>query len=158
MVGVEPLSRVYDGHDPVAYVLSLNLRRRHLTTSQRSMVAARIANLGHGQNKQESPFGDSVTQQEAGDLLGVGKHSVERARTILDHGTPELQQAVDAGEVTVTAAARQAVDKRSEMVDEGMRLSSCREPSSRRNLVAHGAARSVSPAPVSMSNSSSVFW
>lgn len=41
--------RVYAGPDPAAYVVSLNLRRRHLNEAQRAMVAAKLTNLAHGQ-------------------------------------------------------------------------------------------------------------
>jgi len=39
--GVPPLYASYDGSDPVAYVLSKNVLRRHLNESQRDMVAAK---------------------------------------------------------------------------------------------------------------------
>src|SRR5262249_24466371 len=68
-----------------------------VSETQRAMVAAKIAKLEHGQRKSESPIGDSVTQQEAADLLNVGKRSVERAREVLEHGTPELIEAVERG-------------------------------------------------------------
>ena len=36
------------GDDPVAFVVSANLRRRHMDENQRAMVAAKLANLPHG--------------------------------------------------------------------------------------------------------------
>ncbi len=62
-----------------------------------SEVAATLTAGPHGvrSDRQESPIGDSKTQADAADLLNVGKRSVERARTILEDGTPELIEAVE---------------------------------------------------------------
>src|SRR5262245_33557210 len=38
--------------DPLQFVLDKNLKRRHLTESQRAMVAAKIANLEHGGDRR----------------------------------------------------------------------------------------------------------
>jgi hypothetical protein len=101
--GAELAFTEYRGDDPRGFVISLNLYRRHLDESQRAMVAARIATLRLGDN-QHSPIGET-SQADAANLLNVGKRSVERARVVQEQGTPELVAAVDAGKVTVSAAA-----------------------------------------------------
>lgn len=49
--------REYEGDNPLQFVISLNLKRRHLNTSQRAMVAEQLATLEHG--------GDRVSEQAA---------------------------------------------------------------------------------------------
>jgi hypothetical protein len=106
-LGIEPTFTVYTGDDPVSYVISINLRRRHLDESQRAVVAAKLATLRQGARTDLSPIGE-MSQAQAADLLNVGKRSVERAREVLDHGSPELVQAVERGDVSVSAAAEVA--------------------------------------------------
>lgn len=83
--------------------------QRHLDTSQRAMVAARLANLKHGQRADysaESQICDSArTQADAAEILNVGKRSVEHARAVLDDGIPELVEAVESGDIAVSAAS-----------------------------------------------------
>jgi N6-adenosine-specific RNA methylase IME4/ParB-like chromosome segregation protein Spo0J len=99
--GIEPTFTVYQGDDPVAYVVSLNLRRRHLSESQRAMVAAKLATLKLGDNQHSE--GPSI--EEASRLLNVGHASVERAKAVQRAGAPELAQAVERGAISVSAAA-----------------------------------------------------
>lgn len=103
--GVEPHFEVFEGADPVAFVVSKNVARRHLDESQRALAAAKIATLQHGGDRSKSPIGDLKTQAEAATILNVGKRSVERAREVLNEGAPELVRAVEAGRVSVSAAA-----------------------------------------------------
>ena len=54
--GVEPTFAPFLGDDPLAFVISANLRRRHLTESQRAMVAAKLASFGHVLSPPLSPL------------------------------------------------------------------------------------------------------
>lgn len=105
--GVEPRFVEYDGDDALAFVLSLNLHRRHLNESQRAMVAGKIANLPHGvrADRLDTSIDVSTTQPEAARMLNVSLPSVQRARVVLDRGVPELIEAVERGDVAVSNAA-----------------------------------------------------
>jgi len=97
----------YEGDDPLAFVVSHNLKRRHLNESQRAMVAAKIANMRQGERTDLRPMGQkSTSRQEAADYLNVSTKSVQRAHAIREHGIPELQQAVERGEIAVRPASR----------------------------------------------------
>jgi N6-adenosine-specific RNA methylase IME4 len=91
----------------IAFVLSLNLHRRHLNESQRAMVAARIATLQQGQRGDRS-IDPSTSQPEASSLLNVSVPSVKRAREVQDSGAAELIAAVDRGDIAVSLAAKVA--------------------------------------------------
>ena len=103
VAGVDCQIREYDGDDPVAFVISQNLKRRHLSPSQRAMVAAKIANLTHGQKKADVEI--STSQTDAAALLNISRESVIKAKAVCDHGAPELQYAVEHGYLAVSAAA-----------------------------------------------------
>ena len=56
-------------------------------------------------------FADSdsgMTQAAAAAALNASKRSVQSARVVLDHGTPELIKAVEQGRLPVSTAARTA--------------------------------------------------
>jgi DNA modification methylase len=121
MAEVEPRFDEYDGDDPVAWVVSKNLHRRHLNESQRGMVASRLATLGRGGDPNTS-IDVLGTQAGAADLLNVSVPSVQRARVVLDHGIQPLIDAVDAGDLPVSAAAEVArlpIEEQAAIVSEG---------------------------------------
>lgn len=116
-LGIEPsIADLDEHHDPIAYVISHNLHRRHLTTSQRAMVAANVAKLKHGDVKTQKSDGsiDLSTQQEAASLLNVSVPSVKRAKKVKDKGTPELAEMVSSGKVSVDAASKVATKPKAE--------------------------------------------
>jgi N6-adenosine-specific RNA methylase IME4 len=118
--GIEPTFTVYTDDDPVSYVVSLNLRRRHLDESQRAMVAAKLATLRLGDNQHS----EGLPSGRGSELLNVGERSVARAREVREHGAPELVQAVEQGKVSVSAAAdiaTQPIEEQREIVARGKR-------------------------------------
>jgi N6-adenosine-specific RNA methylase IME4 len=106
---IEPRFRALDeesdGDHPLAFVISHNLKRRHLKDGQRAMIAASLSNLKLGDN-QHSPYGEpSVTREAAAKLLNVKPRTVDRAREVRDHAEPELKTAVEQGHPEVATAA-----------------------------------------------------
>ena len=96
--------REYFGDDPAAFVISLNLKRRHLNESQRAMVAARLANMKQGARTDLAPIG-AMSDAQAATMLNVGERSVERAKTVQRDAVPEVVADVERGDVSVSAAA-----------------------------------------------------
>lgn len=114
-----------DDGNPVAYVVSLNMHRRHLSESQRGMVAARIANMQHGGDRSKMPIGKLPTEQprifsepsreaptpppisrtQAAEMLNTSPRTVARATEVISKGVPEVVEAVDTGRMSVSAAA-----------------------------------------------------
>ncbi len=96
--------KAYLGADAAAYVWSVNAVRRQLTPSQKAMAATKLITTKQGDNR--NTVGDKVTTQQAAKMAGVGTKTVERARVVIADAVPELQKAVEAGEVTVYTAER----------------------------------------------------
>jgi hypothetical protein len=90
--------------DPYAFVASANLHRRHLTDSQRGLIAAKLATMRQGARTDLSPNGET-SQAKAAELLKVSKRRVERSHEVIEKGVPDLVDAVKGGEVKVSAAA-----------------------------------------------------
>jgi len=113
--GIEPRYDKFFGADPVGFVISNNLTRRHLSESQRAMIAAKIATLPKGSH---GPKGPSSTKQVSR-MLKTSPMSIKRAKTVRKDGTPELIAAVEADEISVTPAAaiaKLAKDKQNDAI------------------------------------------
>ena len=109
-----PLSiRRFEGSESEArsLVLSLNVRRRHLTPSQRALAAGALATRGRGGQRassaQPANLPVPLTQAEAARQSGVSERSVRDAAVIVRSGLTELVDAVAAGRLSVSAAARE---------------------------------------------------
>jgi hypothetical protein len=82
------------GTDPLNFVVSMNLKRRHLNESQRAMIAGKIANMKLGDN-QHTKEGGSIDLPSAAEMMNVSPASVKRAKSVQEHGTKELVKAVE---------------------------------------------------------------
>ncbi len=139
-LGIEPEScELEECIDPVAYVLSANLHRRHLSESQKALVAARLkdyfATKAKERQKQSPskagkasgaarrgesnavenlppPSENGKARDQAGAMLGVSGKSVDHAVTVLTRGSKNLIEAVERGDVAVSKAAFVAKTKR----------------------------------------------
>jgi len=108
--GIKPTFRQHEG-DATRFIISANLRRRHLNESQRAMVAARLANLNksdtlrQGSRPANLPIG-AVSQPEAAELLNVGERTVRDAK-LIEREAPVLAEQVMRGEKSVHAAKQE---------------------------------------------------
>jgi hypothetical protein len=94
----------------IGFVVSANLRRRHLSPSQLAVLADELAQLRHGTNqhkKQDAQAcASTLTQNEAADLVGASRRNTQKAREVREKGAPELLEAVKRGEVSLNAASQ----------------------------------------------------
>jgi hypothetical protein len=102
--------RQYAGDDAAAFVVSLNLHRRHLTESQRGMVAARLANMTEGGDRVSDQSANlhsgAVSRSDAAEKLSVSPRTVATAAKVQAEATPEVVRAVEAGAVSLNLAAQ----------------------------------------------------
>jgi N6-adenosine-specific RNA methylase IME4 len=103
IAGVEPRFREFAGGDPLAFVLSLNLERRHLNESQRAMIAARLETMKRGRPGKDAT--SRVLRADAAERLHVGERTVADAAKVLASAAPEIVDAVDEGRIAVSVAA-----------------------------------------------------
>ncbi|WOC17403.1 hypothetical protein MP213Fo_29160 [Pseudochrobactrum sp. MP213Fo] len=100
--GIKPVYEDYSGTDPLNFVLSKNLHRRHLTESQRALVAASIVDWERGVNQNTAGAANLQTRTAAA-KLSISERAVHSAKRIHEHGSPELLAAIREGRVSVHA-------------------------------------------------------
>jgi hypothetical protein len=171
-VGVEPRFEDWAGDDPIAYVLSKNLHRRHLDESQRALVATRAKGMfeAAAKDRQRQGGGDrrsgranlrapiletGKTTEKAAELLQVSPRSVEHASVVVKRGVPELVQAVEDGAVSVSAASMVATlpaHEQSELVAKGSAEIVDRAKAIKRERAAKKPTRSSKLVPIPTSS------
>jgi ParB-like chromosome segregation protein Spo0J len=92
--------------DALAYVISMNIKRRHLSASQRALIAARLVTSKLGGDRSVK-LPTEITQDQVARLAGVATKTVTDAKLVLDKGSPEVVKKVVDGESAVSKAADQ---------------------------------------------------
>lgn len=108
------------GTDLVAFVISANLRRRHMTNEERAKAADRLATLPRGSNQHASI--EAPSQAEAAKKFDVTRTAVQRVRKVRSAGAPELVTAFEKGDIRASVAATVAslpIEKQQEIVAAG---------------------------------------
>lgn len=134
--GAELRTREFDGDSPAGFVLSANVKRRHLSVSQRAALAVeflrhleeeahqrKVQGAAEGGSKggrghareiasvsKETQAMPNRASREAGALVGVSGPSVARAKRLKEHD-PEAFEEVKAGVRTVTSAERELAQR-----------------------------------------------
>jgi len=124
--GITPQYREYMGDNPLNFVISLNLKRRHLNESQRAVIAARLANMPPGapegnQNASREKTKVSIdtfvlpkiSLEQAAELLNVGRATVARVKAV-EREAPELVEKIEHGEMTAHEAEKKVKQKQRE--------------------------------------------
>lgn len=150
IAGVEPVYQPFVGIDEekLAYVVSANIHRRHLTTSQRASVAAKLRPIYEAQaakrkmrkpvyakkdgrlidvsvveNLPQQNSDNGKARDKAGAAMNVSGKAVDMAAKVLAKAVPEIVAAVESGALAVSAAAIVAdmpVEKQKELIESGV--------------------------------------
>jgi hypothetical protein len=97
--------------DARTFVISTNVKRRHLSESQRALIAAQLATGAWGGDRSKASI-VALTQEEAAKLMNVGEATVQRAASVIGIGNTKLVDAVVKGDVAVSAADKFAKSDR----------------------------------------------
>ncbi len=97
--GVKPVFQEFTGDDPLGFVISQNMNRRHLTDDQRAAIAAEIATY-KGRQVAESA---TLRNADAAQILNVSTRHVRKAKQVKNE-SPAAFKAVKAGKKTLNEA------------------------------------------------------
>lgn len=101
-----PAVDLADDVDPKDFVVAQNERRRHLTKSQIADAIVRVFDWqSTGRPKVEPSSTFEKTNSELANIAGVSTKTIQQAKFVQTQATPEVQDAVKAGTVSLKDAA-----------------------------------------------------
>jgi len=104
-LGIEPKTREYDDSEPLKYVVSKNLHRRHLSASQRAMIADQLATRKRGGDRSKVQ-NCTLTRAQAAEQFNISPRMVNdaaalRKRRAKSPAVAKLVERVNKGEVSI---------------------------------------------------------
>ena len=133
-LGLKPTTTVVDTDSPLEFVISANMHRRHLTSSQRAAIAPTILPMlekealerkreggkrsgetrrGEDSKKSRHLHGRSKASAQAAKLLNTNSMYVSVAKR-LDENAPDLLEEVRVGKIKIDEAARTLAERNAE--------------------------------------------
>ncbi len=117
-LGIEPKYKEFDGDNPVAFVVSMNIRRRHLTSSQLAVCALEIlpmleaeAKKRQGKRNDLTSVNDLTEVQRSADqvskIFDTNRQYVSVAKKLAET-EPDLLEEVKQGKLTIPEAKKEA--------------------------------------------------
>lgn len=109
--GIDPRYEECETGDLVGFVVSKNLKRRHLDESQRIAMAGKLmAPTSKGGRPRKNPrISVGLTAPEAAKLMNISEDSARVGRKLVENGSTELVEAVMERTVSANDAAKVAV-------------------------------------------------
>ena len=145
IAGVEPRFVKYKGDNPLVFVVSKNLHRRHLSESQRAVIAAKIANMPQGARTDLRPSANwrkVNSQQEAAKIFNVSERTIQRVKAV-EREAPELISEIESGKITAHKALKQIEARRREEERKKLAQSGKDVKLSDRWRIYHGDIRTI---------------
>lgn len=103
--GIEPvMHELGEAANDADWAISTNLYRRHLTTGQRALIAAELANLTKGSNQHTASA--ACSRKDAAKRMDVSEDSIDRAKRVKELGCDRLINMVKKGSVSLDSAAK----------------------------------------------------
>ena len=86
--------------DPLSFVVSMNIKRRHLNESQRAVIAAKIANMKKHDNQYtvDTSIDVTISQSEAAKIMNISVPTIQRVKQV-EREAPELLPEIEKGNI-----------------------------------------------------------
>jgi len=140
-LGLKPKMIDFSGNNPLSFVISKNLKRRHLTASQQAVIALQVLPMLEEEAKKREAIGHFNAPQyknkpgselvhyldkgkateKAAELFGINSHYIADAKMIAQKA-PEKLDEILAGEKTIKEAVKEV--KRAEVLEKRKELAS----------------------------------